>query len=311
MDRFGAFFPMPTDQTYKSIYLAGQTGSGKTAVAIELSRQMDTPVEIINADAYQVYRGLEIISAVPTPAEQASIPHHLFGVLASSEECDAVHFSKLARSKIAEVATRAIPLVVGGSGLYLKAITHGLAKTPKGNPELRRKLDQRPLENLVEEYQSLDPDGAAITNLKNRRYVTRNLEICILTGSPASSIKNEWHDNAPDILGFYLERSREDIYHRINRRSLAMFEAGVVNEISRLSDLSTTAAKAIGIREIESLIACKIGEEECVAEIQKATRRLAKRQEAWFKRETLFSRIKASPNDSPEQLASKIRKDLG
>lgn len=301
---------MPTDQTYESIYLAGQTGAGKTSVAIELSRQLDGPVEVINADAYQVYRGLEIISAVPTPHQQASIPHHLFGVLAASEECDAAYFSELAKSKITEVANRAIPLVVGGSGLYLKAITHGLAPTPKGDPELRGILDQRPLENLVEEYRALDPDGAAITDLKNRRYVSRNLEICLLTGCPASKVKNEWHDNSPDIFAFYLERSREDVYDRINRRTLAMFQAGVVNEISNLGNLSATAAKAIGIGEIKSLISHQIGEEECIAKIQKITRRLAKRQEAWFKRETLFSRIKAAPNDSPQQLAGKICKEL-
>src|SRR5690606_1102779 len=123
-------YPLPP------LYLAGQTGSGKTAIALELARQL-APVEIINADAFQIYRGLEILSAAPPPEDRALIPHHLFGELPVTDECDAAGFARLARAKIAEVALRAIPLVVGGSGLYLKAITHGLAPTPKGDPNLR------------------------------------------------------------------------------------------------------------------------------------------------------------------------------
>jgi len=296
--------------SYLPVFLAGQTGSGKTSVALELAHLLDQPVEIINTDAYQVYRGLEIISAAPSDAELAMVPHHLFGILDPKEDCDAARFSELAKTKIAEVSQRALPIVVGGGGLYLKAITHGLAPTPKGDPQLREELEQRSLEDLISEYQALDPDGAVSTNLKNRRYVTRNLEICLLTGRPASEVKNEWQENDPDITAFYLERTREDIYERINQRTHLMFENDVVGEITKLDPLSETADKAIGIREINSLIAGEIDEAECISEIQKITRRYAKRQEFWFRREPAFQRILVSVGQSTREVAETIQASI-
>ena len=301
---------MSTSAPFAPIYLAGQTGSGKTAVALELAGRLELPVEVINADAYQIYRGLEIISAAPTEEERSSAPHHLFGILDPTEECDAARFAELAKAKIAEVGQRALPLVVGGGGLYLKAITHGIAPTPKGDPKLREKLDQKTLKDLVSEYQSLDPEGATATNLQNRRYVTRNLEICLLTGRPASELKSEWQDNEPDITAFYLERSREDIYDRIKLRTLQMFESGVIEEISNLGELSATSAKAIGIREIQSLIAGEIDVTSCTEEIQKITRRYAKRQEFWFRRETAFRRIPITPEQTTEQITDALTAHL-
>src|SRR5690606_3777226 len=183
--------------------------------------------------------------AAPSEAELAVCPHHLFGFLDPSEECDAATFAKRAKDVIAEVATRALPIVVSGSGLYLKAITHGLAPTPKADPELRAELDALALDELVSRYRANDPAGAETTNLKNRRYVTRNLEISLLAGRPASGIKNEWAENEPDIHAVYLDRSREDIYARINRRTEIMFENGVVEQVSALGELSPTAEKTI------------------------------------------------------------------
>ncbi len=161
------------------VYLAGPTGSGKTAIALALAKELG-PTEIINADAFQIYRGMEILSAAPTDEEMSEVPHHLFGILDPSSPCDAAQFAALAKETIEEVRARATPLVVGGSGVYLKSITHGLADTPKANPELRAQLDTLPLDELVSRYEKLDPKGALETHLRNRRYVTRNLEICLL-----------------------------------------------------------------------------------------------------------------------------------
>ncbi|MEC5127830.1 tRNA (adenosine(37)-N6)-dimethylallyltransferase MiaA [Verrucomicrobiales bacterium BCK34] len=292
------------------LYLAGQTGCGKTAVALEIAKQLGR-VEIINTDAYQVYRGLEILSAAPDAAEREQCPHHLFGILDPHEECDAASFAKMAKAAIAEVASRATPLVVGGSGLYLKAITHGLAPTPKSDPALREKLEQRPFESLIEEYEALDPDGAAQTNLKNRRYVTRNLEICLLSGQPASQLKQEWENNAPDIDAIYLFRDREVIYDRINRRTHRMIDAGVIEEIALVTDLSATAAKAIGVREIKAHLAGELGRDEMIEQIQQTTRRYAKRQASWFKRETAFRRVEISNDETPAETAGRILSELG
>jgi tRNA dimethylallyltransferase len=290
---------------FPPFYLAGQTGSGKTAIALELARQL-APVEIINADAFQIYRGLEILSAAPSAEERSQCPHHLFGELPVTAEFDAASFARLAKEKIAEIATRALPLVVGGSGLYLKAITHGLAPTPKGDPALRVELETLSLDALVDRYRALDPDGAARTNLLNRRYVTRNLEISLLTGRPASQLKSEWAENAPEIRAVYLHRDREEIYDRINRRTLTMFENGVIAEVAALGELSTTAGKAIGLREIRTHLAGAMNLSTCIETIRQTTRHYAKRQASWFKRETAFHRLEIPLDEEPATTAARI-----
>lgn len=291
--------------TEDPLYLAGPTGSGKTAVALALAR-LAAPCEIINADAFQIYRGMDLLSAAPSAEERLACPHHLFGVLDPSEENDAAAFARLARSTIAGVGERALPLVVGGSGLYLKAVTHGLSPTPTADPAMRAELEALPLEELVDRFRRLDPAGAAVTNLKNRRYVTRSLEICLLTGRPASELKQEWTLLAPAIKGVYLQRERADLDDRIARRTAAMFEAGVVDEVARLGPLSHTAEKAIGLREIQALLRGEIGEAECRESIRLATRRYAKRQETWFRKEPGFIPFPIHPEDSPEETASRI-----
>lgn len=290
---------------YEPLYLAGPTGSGKTAIALALAR-LAPPVEIINADAYQAYRGLEILSAAPSAAERALCPHHLFGVLDPSEENDAASFARRARATIAEVAVRALPLVVGGSGLYLKAITHGLAPTPPGDPALREELDTLPLDQLVARYEALDPVGAAGTNLKNRRYVSRNLEICLLAGRPASELKREWQEQAPAIRAVYVHRDREDLRHRIELRTRGMFESGVAGEIAALGPISSTAAKAIGVTQVQACLRGEMTRESCIEAIAQATRAYAKRQETWFRREAAFVKLSLSAEESAEATATRI-----
>jgi len=287
------------------LYLAGPTGCGKTAVSLALGRLV-APVEIINADAYQIYRGLEILSAAPEPAERLAFPHHLFGALDPTEENDAAEHARRTHTTLAAIPGTALPLVVGGSGLYLKAITHGLAPTPKGDPALRAELDAEPLEVLVERYRQLDPEGAATTNLLNRRYVTRNLEICLLTGRPASELKAEWAISEPQIRAVYLQRDRADLDERIARRTSAMFEGGVVDEVARLGALSITAAKAIGIAEIRALLRGEINETACREAIRLATRQYAKRQENWFRREPAFHPLPLPRDEAPETTAMRI-----
>ncbi len=295
--------------TVAPLYLAGPTGSGKTAVALALARIL-APGEIVNADAFQAYQGMEILSASPSEDERRACPHHLFGVLDPSEENDAAAFARLARETIATVGGRGTPLVVGGSGLYLKAITHGLSPLPKGDPDLRAELEAQPLEALVDRYRALDPAGAEATNLKNRRYVTRNLEICLLTGRPASTLKQEWTLSAPAFEGVYLHRERPDLDQRIAARTAAMFESGVVDEVARLGPLSSTAEKAIGLREIRALLRREMSEADCRESIRLATRQYAKRQATWFRRESGFVPLPVAPDEAPEETAKRIAERL-
>jgi tRNA dimethylallyltransferase len=299
---------METDQ---ALYLAGQTATGKTSIALELARRIPR-TEVINADAFQVYRGMEILAASPSESERDFCPHHLFGILSPSEECDVASFATHAKSAIADVLSRGgFPLVVGGSGLYLKAITHGLAPTPKGDQALRGELEKLSMEELVKRYEAIDPVGARATNLQNRRYVTRNLEISLLSGQPASEIKQRWENESPDIQAVFLKRQRADIYDRINRRTAIMFEQGVLEEFDALPELSTTAAKAIGIRELREYRAGEIDLETCQEEIRKITRRYAKRQESWFRREPAFLPIELTEESEPEEIAEHILATVG
>ncbi len=291
-----------------AIYLVGPTGSGKSAVAMALGTHLGNAV-IVNADAYQIYRGYEILSAAPSEEDRSRLPHHLFGALDLSESCDAARYAALARPLIDDLARRgAQPIVVGGSGLYLKALTHGLADTPPASPTLRAELEALSLDELIDRYRKADPAGAATTNLKNRRYVTRNLEITHLAGRPASLLKSDFAISRPKIRGFVLTRERSDLYDRINHRTLAMFTAGVVEEIRTLenAELSLTAAKAIGLAEIRSLLAGDITEAEAIARIQQATRRYAKRQGTWFRRESAFLELPAGQDETAHRLAERI-----
>jgi tRNA dimethylallyltransferase len=298
---------MPT--SYPPIYLVGPTGSGKSSVALALATHLQArgiPMEIILADAYQIYDAFPILSAAPTFHDRTLVPHHLCGVLPANEECDAAHFARLAEAAIADVSTRAYPLVVGGSGLYLKALTHGLAPTPPGDAALRAELEPLPLDELVARYQALDPLGAAATNLLNRRYVTRNLEICLLTGQPASVLKQAWSNPHPDLHAVCLQRDRADLYERINQRTLAMLRAGVVEEVAALGHLSATASKAIGLAEVRAHLAGEIDLATCTSRWQQGTRRYAKRQESWFRREPSLRPLVVADDEAPVKTALRV-----
>jgi tRNA dimethylallyltransferase len=269
-------------------YICGPTASGKTALAIETALQLDG--EIVNADAFQLYRGLEIVSAAPSEEEKQRVPHHLYGVLDPAHAADAGSYMRMAKPVIEEIQNRGrTPVITGGSGLYLKFLTHGPAPLPEGNPELRAELDARPLDDLVSQLQSLDPLEASRTALQNRRYVSRALEICLLTGQKASDLRDQWEQQTREISsnlrGLVILRTREELHARIARRTRMMLEGGAIEEVAALKQASTNLSKAIGFREIRSLLAGEIDRPTCEELINAATRQYAKRQETWFKRE--------------------------
>lgn len=246
--------------------------------------------EIVNADAFQLYRGLEIVSAAPSADERAIVPHHLYGVLDPTEAADAGSYLRMAKPVIAEIQSRGkTPIVTGGSGLYLKFLTHGPAPLPTGDPELRAKLDARPLPDLVDELTRLDPVEAARTALQNRRFVSRALEICLLTGKQASTLRDQWEtqtrETSAGLRGFVIQRTRPDLHARIAARTRAMLEGGAIEEVAALTEVSANCEKAIGFREIRSLLAGESDRSTCEERINAATRQYAKRQETWFRRE--------------------------
>jgi len=270
------------------IYVCGPTASGKSSFAIDLAKKLNG--EIINADAFQLYHGLEIVSAAPSPAERSQIPHHLYGVLPPSESADAQRYVSLARPVIEEIQSRGkTPIITGGSGLYLKFLTHGAAPLPTADAALRAEMDTRILEDLVAELQQRDPLEASRTALQNRRFVSRALEICILSGQKASDLRDGWEKQtaviSSQLRGTLLQRSRPDLHARIARRTEIMLATGALDEVAAMSQISANFEKAIGFREIRSLLTGEIDHNTCADLINAATRQYAKRQETWFRRE--------------------------
>ncbi len=246
--------------------------------------------EIVNADAFQLYRGLEIVSATPSKEEFGIRPHHLYGVLDPTESADAQLYVKLAKPVIEEIQSRGkTPVVTGGSGLYLKFLTHGAAPLPTGDPALRAEMEECPLEDLVAKLTALDPVEASRTALQNRRFVSRALEICLLSGQKASDLRDGWEKQTAEISsqlrGIVIQRTRPDLHARIAQRTRMMLDGGAIEEVAALKDVSTNCEKAIGFREIRALLAGEIDRATCEDLINAATRQYAKRQESWFRRE--------------------------
>ncbi len=295
-----------------TLFIVGPTASGKSALALDFAEQVDG--EIVNADAFQLYAGLQILTAKPAAADFARAPHHLYGVLPLTESCDAQRFRELALPIIQDIAQRGkVPIVVGGSGLYIKSLTHGLATLPQGDAAMREDLRQRPLDEKVAELLALDPAAASNVDLRNPRYVERALEICLLTGQAQSSLRQSFAQATPHIRGVNLTWDRADLCQRIDQRTLSMLQDGLIAEVAALGPLSLTAEKAIGIREVRAHLAGAASLAETAAAIQLATRQYAKRQTTWFRRESCFQTIclnSASPAASIVYRLSSISSSL-
>lgn len=278
----------------ETIYVCGATASGKTSYAFELASSIGG--EIVNGDAFQLFRGIETLSAAPTAEEMAVVPHHLFGVLDPEDRCDAGRYTQMAGEVISEIHSRGnTAFVVGGSGLYLKFLTHGPSPLPQGDRKLREQMDARPLEELFAELERLDPAEAAQVDRHNPRYVSRALEICLLSGKKVSELRDGWAEKTRGIEstlnGVWLIRSREELHRRIALRTEKMLSGGAIEEIAALEGVSGSWEKAIGVKEIRRLLSGEINRAECAEHITAATRQYAKRQETWFRREKWLKRV--------------------
>ena len=276
------------------LFVCGATASGKTAYALRMAEELGG--EIVNGDAFQLFRGIEILSAAPSEDEKRGFPHHLFGVLEPGEHCDAGRYFEIAMPVISEIQSRGkTPIVVGGSGLYLKFLTHGPSPLPKGNERMRAEMDGQTLEELLAELEAIDPVEAAQVNRGNKRYVSRSLEICRLTGEKVSELRDGWQKKTQEleksIRGVWLIRERSDLHQRIELRTKQMLSGGAIEEVVALAGLHGNWEKAIGVKEIRRFLLGEISRKECEELIVFATRQYAKRQETWFRRENWLERI--------------------
>ena len=272
----------------RTFFIVGPTATGKSELAADVAHEIGA--EIVSADAFQIYRGLDLLTAKPDGSTLAKAPHHLIGTTPLRDEMNAEKYRRSASRAIDEINSRSkLAIVVGGSGLYIKALTHGLAPLPESDPRLREKLNAMSLDHLRSQLVEVDPQTARKIDLKNRRRVIRALEICSLTGKPVSAQRLcEGASHSEAATGVFVFRDRQELYERINQRVEMMFERDVIQESRTAGEISQTASQMIGLREIRELLAGKKSIPQCIAEIQQATRRYAKRQLTWFRRQTNF-----------------------
>jgi tRNA dimethylallyltransferase len=276
-------------------FIVGPTATGKSEIAADVASELGA--EIVSADAFQIYRGLDLLSAKPETVTLAKVPHHLIGTMSILDKMSAAKFRERALVTISEIHSRGkLPIVVGGSGLYIKALTHGLSSAPAADPDLRTRLNELSLHDLQTKLQGLDPEVASKIDLKNCRRLVRAIEVCLLSEQKTSGQRKEWESEV-GINGVFVFRERNEIYERINRRVEALFDAGVIEEVRNAGTMSETASKMIGLREIRQVLdgpAAAGSILQCVAAIQQATRRYAKRQLTWFRQQTNFHSLNLS-----------------
>jgi tRNA dimethylallyltransferase len=290
--------------------IVGPTAAGKSALALEVAEQLNA--EIVSIDSMQLYRGMDIGTDKPTPEMLARVPHHLVDVKDPSEDVTVAEFQQLAREAIEKIAQRGIyPLLVGGSGLYFRAVVDDL-KFPPRDSEIRLRLEEEVdalgAEALHMRLQELDQIAADRIEPSNARRTVRALEVIEITGRPFSE-NTEWdsYENVYDLRAVGVTRGREELYLRIEKRVERMITRGLVDEAKRVAadGLSRTARMALGYRQI--LDEPDAGNEQLQAEIVRVTKRFARRQDSWFRADPRIHWVDATAADCVTQVLKHLQ----
>ncbi|HEY0162632.1 MAG TPA: tRNA (adenosine(37)-N6)-dimethylallyltransferase MiaA [Edaphobacter sp.] len=274
------------------IVLAGPTASGKTGLALRLAEYFGG--EIVSCDSISVYREMEIGSAKPTPEERTLVPHHMIDIAWPDEQVTAGDYSRLGREALSGITGRGhLPIVAGGTGLYLRALIDGLFPAPAARPELRERLraraEQRGPEHLHRILSRLDAEAARTIHPNDVPKTIRAIEVSLAR----TPMTEQWKQGRDALTGYRILRlglnpPRPRLYERINQRAAAMFERGLVEETERLIERYGRECRslgALGYAQAASLLAGEVSREEAVAQAQQGHRNYAKRQMTWFRRD--------------------------
>jgi tRNA dimethylallyltransferase len=315
---------LPSANSHLPIFIAGPTAVGKSEIALLLAEKIGG--EIISADSMQVYRGLDIGTAKPSPAERARVPHHLIDICDLTENFDAAQFIRRAQKAMEEIQARGHgPIFCGGTGLYFKTFLSGLGEAPATNPELRAELEAASFEALLHELRECDPAAYEKIDKQNPRRVIRAVEVIRLTGKPFSTQRARWGETPGEPVfadGHHGSRGRSphqlycftrepaDLHARINARVDAMFARGLVEETRSLLQHglaeNKTAMQAIGYRQVVEYLRDERSLTETIELVKSRTRQFAKRQLTWFRRHGNMEWIELKPVDSLEGYVAKI-----
>ena len=293
----------------KGIVIAGATGVGKTDLSIKLAQKINA--KIISADASQVYKELDIGTAKVTQKEMQGIPHYMIDVVNPDEDYSVGDFERAVNNILNESCqkNRKNVIIVGGTGLYIKSITNGFAKLPSKDEKIRAELEIKNLQELQEMLKELDEKSYSEIDLSNKLRLVRAIEVCLLTGEKFSELRTKnIKNNNYKFLKIFLTRDRNELYDRINKRVDIMISKGLIDEARKIYDKykkSLYKISSIGYKELFLYFDGKITLEEAVDEIKRESRRYAKRQITWFRKEKNYITYNLS-----EVSENKIIKDI-
>ena len=285
------------------IVICGATATGKSALAVQLAKEISA--EIINADSMQLYRGMDIGTAKATIEERQGIPHHMMDLLEVTEDANVAWYQGNARAVISDIHARdKDAIIVGGTGLYIKAILDEL-NFPDTDPVVRAELElefaTKGIAPLFDRLEELDPAAALAIDKGNSRRVIRALEVIKITGKPfTANLPREESSRYPNAKQFGLVMDRDTLSEKISARVEHMWEKGLVQEAEKLLAAGimrgTTAQRALGYAQVIAQIEGKVSQEEAQEETKRATRQYARRQETWFSRDERITWISPTQN---------------
>lgn len=298
------------------VVICGPTASGKTSLSVELAKELDA--EIISADSMQIYKGMDIATAKPTAEERQGIPHHLMDFLDPSEGFSVADYVRLAREKISDIASHGkLPMIVGGTGLYISSLINNIQFEESEcdyayREELRQLAEEKGNGCLLDMLREVDPETAAALHENNQSRVIRALEVYRTTGKTMSQLQKESRTipSPYEPCMIALDYDRSQLYDRINSRVDIMLRDGLIEEAREFYEAEDypTAAQAIGYKELLPYLKGEQTLETCVEKLKQETRKYAKRQLTWFRRDERIHWIKVTKDTDSREILENAKK---